>query len=89
MRAEAHFKILKEVSGGPAALKIDCAVPHYDQCACQESEKVVFRTTIQSLTVYVQFPMMAKVEVNGSNADPFYSFLKSKQGGIIVSEIKW
>jgi glutathione peroxidase len=35
------------------------------------------------------FPMMAKVDVNGGNAEPFYSFLKKKQGGLIVSDIKW
>ena len=37
----------------------------------------------------VQFPMMAKVEVNGSAADPFYKFLKAKQGGLLVPDIKW
>lgn len=37
----------------------------------------------------LQFPMMAKIDVNGGKADPFYSFLKKKQGGIIVSDIKW
>lgn len=37
----------------------------------------------------VQFPMMAKVDVNGSNADPFYSFLKKEQSGLIISDIKW
>ena len=37
----------------------------------------------------LQFPMMAKVDVNGSNADPFYSFLKKEQTGFIVNDIKW
>lgn len=36
-----------------------------------------------------EFPMMAKVDVNGGKAEPFYSFLKKKQGGLLVSDIKW
>jgi glutathione peroxidase len=42
-----------------------------------------------SLTYDVTFPVLAKVEVNGSGADPFYKFLKSKQGGMLGSSIKW
>lgn len=40
-------------------------------------------------TFEVSFPMMAKIDVNGENADPLYKFLKSEQGGILGDKIKW
>jgi glutathione peroxidase len=37
----------------------------------------------------VDFPLFAKIEVNGDNADPLYKFLKSKKGGLLGDAIKW
>lgn len=37
----------------------------------------------------VTFPMFAKIEVNGENADPLYKYLKSEQTGLITDDIKW
>ena len=38
----------------------------------------------------VSFPMMAKIEVNGSAADPLYAWLKSEAPGLLGSQgIKW
>ncbi|HPU12493.1 MAG TPA: glutathione peroxidase [Aeromicrobium sp.] len=37
----------------------------------------------------VQFPMFAKVEVNGANAHPLYSWLKQEKKGILGGAIKW
>lgn len=37
----------------------------------------------------VTFPMMAKIEVNGENAAPIYTFLKKEEGGILGDDIKW
>ena|ERR1700690_1838073 len=38
----------------------------------------------------VTFPLFAKIEVNGSNADPLYRFLKRQARGIFGTErIKW
>ena len=37
----------------------------------------------------VSFDMMAKVDVNGKNADPIFTWLKGEQGGIINNAIKW
>ncbi|MGI9169022.1 MAG: glutathione peroxidase [Caulobacteraceae bacterium] len=43
-----------------------------------------------SLTYEVTFPMMAKIEVNGSGADPLYAWLKHEKKGFLGSEaIKW
>ncbi|MBV1917665.1 MAG: glutathione peroxidase [Sphingomonadaceae bacterium] len=38
----------------------------------------------------VSFPLMAKIEVNGDNADPLYAWLKSEAPGLFGSKaIKW
>ena len=43
-----------------------------------------------SLTYDVTFPIMAKVEVNGSKAAPVYEWLKASAPGILGTEaIKW
>jgi glutathione peroxidase len=43
-----------------------------------------------SLTYQVDFPMFAKVDVNGDAAAPLYQFLKKEKKGILWSEgIKW
>lgn len=35
------------------------------------------------------FPRFAKIDVNGNNEAPLYSFLKSQQGGFMNDDIKW
>jgi len=41
-------------------------------------------------TYAVDFPMFAKIEVNGANADPLYNFLKAEKPGLLGTEgIKW
>jgi glutathione peroxidase len=43
-----------------------------------------------SLNYQVSFPIMAKVDVNGSKADPLYMFMKESAPGILGTEaIKW
>ena len=37
----------------------------------------------------VTFPMFSKVEVNGKNAHPLFTFLKNKLSGIFGKRIKW
>jgi glutathione peroxidase len=38
----------------------------------------------------VKFPMFAKIEVNGAQAHPLYTFLKSEAPGILgLKDIKW
>ena len=37
----------------------------------------------------VSFPQFAKVEVNGDNEIPLYTYLKSQKGGMLGSKIKW
>jgi glutathione peroxidase len=43
-----------------------------------------------SLTYQVSFPMFAKIQVNGDQTHPLYSFLKAARKGLLGSEaIKW
>lgn len=37
----------------------------------------------------VSFPMMAKVDVNGSDAHPVFKWLKEQKGGLLTDGIKW
>ncbi|KAM0069905.1 putative phospholipid hydroperoxide glutathione peroxidase [Helianthus debilis subsp. tardiflorus] len=36
-----------------------------------------------------EYPVFAKVDVNGKNAEPLYNFLKASKGGILGDSIKW
>jgi glutathione peroxidase len=43
-----------------------------------------------SLNYGVTFPMFAKIDVNGQNANPVFSFLKKNAPGLLGTEaIKW
>jgi glutathione peroxidase len=43
-----------------------------------------------ALTYDVTFPLMGKIEVNGSGADPLYEYLKAAKPGLMGSKaIKW
>ena len=37
----------------------------------------------------VTFPMAQKVDVNGANTDPLFSFLKAEAKGLMSNSIKW
>jgi glutathione peroxidase len=37
----------------------------------------------------VTFPMFSKVDVNGDDEHPLFTWLKSEQGGLLGSKIKW
>lgn len=37
----------------------------------------------------VTFPLFSKIDVNGENASPLYSYLKREKGGLFSSDIKW
>lgn len=41
------------------------------------------------LKYHTTFRLMAKVDVNGPNAEPLYKFLKEMQRGVFVRAIKW
>ena len=35
------------------------------------------------------FPLFRKIDVNGENESPLYTYLKSQKGGVFGSKIKW
>lgn len=37
----------------------------------------------------VTFPLMQKIDVNGSNTHPVYTYLKSQKGSLLGSKIPW
>lgn len=38
----------------------------------------------------MSFPLFAKIEVNGPNADPLYEYLKSEKKGLLGTKaVKW
>ena len=37
----------------------------------------------------ITFPQFSKIEVNGKNESPLYTFLKSQKKGFLTSKIKW
>ncbi len=37
----------------------------------------------------VTFPMFQKIDVNGPDEHPLYTFLKKEQSGLLSSKIKW
>lgn len=42
-----------------------------------------------SVNYSVTFPIMEKIEVNGSNEHPLYTYLKSGKAGLATGDIKW
>lgn len=43
-----------------------------------------------NLNYNVSFPLFAKIEVNGPNADPLYEYLKSEKKGLLGTKaVKW
>jgi glutathione peroxidase len=41
------------------------------------------------LRYQVSFPQFSKIDVNGANEAPLYTYLKKQQGGLIGANIKW
>ncbi|MCC2603563.1 glutathione peroxidase [Sphingopyxis yananensis] len=60
-----------------------------NQFGAQEPGDAAEIANFCSLTYDVSFPVMAKIDVNGSDADPIFKYLKSEQSGILTSAIKW
>ncbi|MEO5493320.1 MAG: glutathione peroxidase [Sphingomonas sp.] len=61
-----------------------------NQFGAQEPGNAEEIATFCSLTYDVTFPVFAKVDVNGSSADPLYAELKKQAPGFLGTEgIKW
>ncbi|RSD28940.1 glutathione peroxidase [Mesobacillus subterraneus] len=55
----------------------------------QEFENIEETTQFCQLNYGVSFPMYAKLDVNGANADPLFKYLKEQKGGVLTKDIKW
>lgn len=75
-----------ELAGqGFAVVGVPC-----NQFGAQEPGDAAEIANFCSLTYAVDFPLFAKIDVNGDQAAPLYTYLKSEAPGLLGSEaIKW
>lgn len=55
----------------------------------QEFNDIDETTQFCQMNYGVSFPMFAKIDVNGAQADPLFAFLKEQKGGVLTKDIKW
>lgn len=55
----------------------------------QEFDNIEDTTEFCQLNYGVTFPMFSKIDVNGENEEPLYTYLKSQKGGVLSKDIKW
>jgi glutathione peroxidase len=80
---EALYKTYKD--RGFAVLGFPC-----NQFGAQEPGDAAEIASFCSLTYGVDFPMFAKIEVNGPSAHPLYRYLAAQKPGLLGSKaIKW
>lgn len=60
-----------------------------DQFNNQEFDRIEETTQFCQLNYGVTFPIFAKINVNGQNANPLFTFLKDQQKGVLSRNIKW
>ena len=60
-----------------------------DQFNDQEFDTIDETTEFCQLNYGVSFPMMAKVNVNGEEADPLFDYLTTEKSGLLSKIIKW
>lgn len=60
-----------------------------DQFKQQEFEKIEETIEFCQVNYGVTFPVFAKIDVNGDDEHPLYTFLKSQKAGLLSSAIKW
>jgi glutathione peroxidase len=60
-----------------------------DQFNNQEFDNIEETTQFCQMNYGVTFPMFAKIDVNGDNADPLFTFLKEQKKGVLSKKIKW
>ncbi|MEO2076824.1 MAG: glutathione peroxidase [Bacillus sp. (in: firmicutes)] len=60
-----------------------------DQFNNQEFDNIEETTQFCQLNYGVTFPIFAKIDVNGVNADPLFKYLKDQKKGLLGGMIKW
>jgi glutathione peroxidase len=78
-------ELYKEFKGEVIVLGFPC-----NQFGAQEPGNEEEIKNFCSLNYDVQFPLFQKIDVNGSNAHPLYTYLKESKPGLLGTEaIKW
>ncbi|MCR2823560.1 glutathione peroxidase [Lederbergia panacisoli] len=60
-----------------------------DQFKQQEFDNIEETIQFCQINYGVSFPMFAKIDVNGENEHPLYTYLKEQQKGVFSNAIKW
>jgi len=60
-----------------------------DQFNNQEYDNIEKTTQFCQVNYGVKFPIFAKIDVNGTNAEPLFTFLKEQKSGLLSKRIKW
>lgn len=60
-----------------------------DQFNNQEFDNIEETTQFCQINYGVTFPITAKIDVNGDNEDPLFTFLKEQKKGVLSKKIKW
>lgn len=60
-----------------------------DQFNNQEFDNIDETTEFCQVNYGVTFPMMAKINVNGDEADPLFNHLTSEKKGMMSNKVKW
>src|SRR3954470_14818249 len=60
-----------------------------DQFNNQEFDNIDETTQFCQLNYGVTFPVFAKINVNGDEADPLFTYLKDQKKGLLSKNIKW
>jgi glutathione peroxidase len=60
-----------------------------DQFNNQEFNSIEETTQFCQVNYGVSFPIFAKIDVNGAQEDPLFTFLKNKKKGLLSKKIKW
>lgn len=60
-----------------------------DQFNNQEFDNIDETTEFCQVNYGVTFPMFAKVDVNGDQAEPLFNYLTSEKKGLLSGKIKW
>ncbi|MFE8695923.1 glutathione peroxidase [Cytobacillus sp. FJAT-53684] len=60
-----------------------------DQFKNQEFDDIEETLQFCQINYGVTFPIFAKIDVNGENEHPLYTYLKEQKGGILLKNIKW
>jgi glutathione peroxidase len=84
-----QYKGLQELYGKYKKQGFELLAFPCDQFGHQEPGDDAQIKTFCETNYGVDFPLFAKIEVNGSGEHPLYNFLKSEKGGLLGDSIKW